>query len=57
MEKIYDGIAERVSHFLTLLISFVACIGLSLFSGWKLTLIIVGYMPIIIIVNAIVSKV
>lgn len=57
IEKIRDGIAERVSHFLCLMVGFVICVTLSFVYGWKLTLVVIGYVPIILITNMIISRV
>lgn len=57
IEKIRDGIAEQVSHFLNLVMGFFICLVMSLIFGWKLTLVMVSYIPIIVITNAIVGKV
>lgn len=57
MEKIRDGIAEKVSHFLTLMVGFVICVALSFYYGWKLTLVVIGYVPILLISNMIVARV
>lgn len=57
MEKIRTGIGERLSHFLILCIGFVFCMAISFTYGWKLSLVIVGYVPIIVATNTIISKV
>lgn len=56
-EKIRDGIAEKVSHFLCLMVGFVICVALSFYYGWKLTLVVIGYVPILLVTNMIVSRV
>lgn len=57
IEKIRNGIAERVSHFICLMVGFVVCVTLSFVYGWKLTLVVIGYVPIICITNMIISRV
>lgn len=57
MEKIRDGIAEKVSHFLFLIMGFIIYVIMSFIYGWKLSLVVVGYIPIVIITNIIVGKV
>lgn len=57
MEKIRDGIAEKVSHFLFLIMGFKIYVIMSFIYGWKLSLVVVGYIPIVIITNIVVGKV
>lgn len=57
IEKIRDGIAEKVSHFLSLIIGFVICLIMSFVYGWKLSLVIVSYVPIVMITSALIAKV
>lgn len=57
IEKIRTGIGEQASHFMTLMVGFVICVALSFSYGWKLTLVVIGYVPIIIITNMIIYKV
>lgn len=57
IEKIREGIAEKVSHFLTLIIGFVICLIMSFIYGWKLSLVIVSYVPIVIITSILIGKV
>ncbi|XP_037037810.1 multidrug resistance protein homolog 65-like isoform X2 [Bradysia coprophila] len=56
IEKIREGIAEKVSHFLCLMIGFVICVALSFSYGWKLTLVVIGYVPILLISNMIIAR-
>lgn len=57
IEKIRTGIGERVSHFLVLAFGFVLCMCISFSYGWKLSLVVVGYVPIIFVTNTVISKV
>ncbi|XP_055326893.1 multidrug resistance protein homolog 65-like [Sitodiplosis mosellana] len=57
IEKIKTGIAEQVSHFLNLISSFVICVIMSFIYGWKLTLIVISYIPILCIMNIVIVKV
>lgn len=57
VEKIREGIAEKVSHFLFLIIGFVICIVISFIYGWKLSLVVVVYLPIVVITNAVIGRV
>lgn len=51
------GIAEDVSHFLNLVFSCVICAVISFIYGWKLTLIVISYLPIVFATNIIIGKV
>lgn len=57
MEKIRDGISEKVGHFLYLIIGFVITVAISFAYGWKLTLAVSVYIPIVIVMNCFVAKV
>lgn len=57
IEKIRAGIGEQVSHFMTLMVGFVICVTMSFVYGWKLTLVVIGYVPIILVTNMIISRV
>ena len=57
MDNIKEGIAERVSHFMSLTITSIICVAMSFAYGWRLTLVIIGYVPVSIIVNTVVSRV
>lgn len=39
------------------MVGFVICVTLSFVYGWKLTLVVIGYVPIIVVTNMIISKV
>ncbi|XP_031622750.1 multidrug resistance protein homolog 65-like [Contarinia nasturtii] len=56
IEKIRDGIAEKVSHFLVLVIGFIICVVMSFIYGWKLSLVVISYVPIVILTNYIIGK-
>lgn len=57
IEKIRAGIGEQVSHFLSLMVGFVICVTLAFVYGWKLTLVVIGYVPIVLVTNMIISRV
>ncbi|KAL9907609.1 multi drug resistance 65 isoform 1-T1 [Glossina fuscipes fuscipes] len=56
IEKIRDGISEKVGHFLYLIIGFVITVALSFAYGWKLTLAVSVYIPLVILLNYFVAK-
>lgn len=57
IERIREGIAEKVGHFVVLVMSFVICVTLSFVYGWELSLVVISYVPIVIITNIIIGKV
>lgn len=57
IEKIRTGIGEQVSHFFALMVGFVVCVTISFVYGWKLSLVVIGYVPIVVITNMIISRV
>lgn len=57
IDKIREGIAEKVSHFLWLIMGFIICVSLSFYYGWELTLVVISYVPIVMVTNAIIGKV
>lgn len=57
IEKIKNGIGEKVSHFLNIVFGFIVSIIMSFFYGWKLTLIVISYLPILCAVKWFVAKV
>lgn len=57
IEKIRDGIAEKVSHFLFLIMGFLICVVMSFIYGWKLSLVVIAYVPIVVITNTVIGKV
>lgn len=57
IEKIRDGIAEKVSQFLWLIMGFIICVTLSFIYGWELSLVVISYVPIVMITNTIIGKV
>lgn len=57
IEKIRDAIAEKVIQFVYLVSGVVICGIISFSYGWKLSLVIVSYIPIVMITNAIIGKV
>lgn len=57
VEKIRDGISEKVGHFLYLVVGFIITVGISFGYGWKLTLAVSCYIPLVIVVNYYVAKI
>lgn len=57
MDKIKEGISEKLAIFAHLFASFVICVVFPLFYGWELTLLILICTPFIIITTAIAEKV
>lgn len=57
VEKIRDGIAEKVNQLLCLTVSSVLCITLSFFYGWKLALVMVSYVPVVAVASTVMGKV
>ncbi|XP_037907069.1 multidrug resistance protein homolog 65-like isoform X1 [Hermetia illucens] len=56
IEKIRDGISEKFGHFMNLILGFLVTLCVSIASGWKLTLAVSVYIPIVIIVSYYVTK-
>ncbi|XP_012236010.1 multidrug resistance protein homolog 49 isoform X2 [Linepithema humile] len=57
LDKMKEGIGEKLSIFVYLTTSFISSIIISFVYGWKLTLVVLSCAPIIIIATAIVAKV
>jgi ATP-binding cassette subfamily B (MDR/TAP) protein 1 len=57
LDKLKEGIGEKLSIFIYLLMSFIISVIFSLFYGWKLTLAVLSCAPIIIISTAVVARV
>lgn len=57
VEKIREGIAEKVPMFVYLVMSFVTAVLISFWYGWELTVVILACAPIIIATTAVVAKV
>lgn len=57
IEKIREGIAEKVCHFLYLVFLFLVCLVISFVYGWELTLLVFPYVPIILITTLIFGRV
>ncbi|XP_060651912.1 multidrug resistance protein homolog 65 [Drosophila nasuta] len=57
IEKIRDGISEKVGHFVYLIVGFIITVGISFGYGWKLTLAVSCYIPLVIVVNYYVAKI
>lgn len=57
IEKIREGIGEKVSHYIVLIFGVFTSLAISLAFGWKLSLIVIAYVPILLIKNHIVGMV
>lgn len=57
LDKLKEGIGEKLSIFIYLLMSFVISVVFSFFYGWKLTLVMMTCAPVIILCTAVVAKV
>lgn len=49
--------AEKVSHFLSVIIGFVIYMTMAFIYGWKLTLTIVLYVPFVLVASTLIGKV
>lgn len=56
LEKLKEGIADKLAIFVHLIMSFLVCVSAALIYGWKLTLVILSCAPVIIISTAFVAK-
>ncbi|XP_046391423.1 multidrug resistance protein homolog 49-like [Ischnura elegans] len=56
LNKLKDGIGEKVGMVVMLSVSFLSNIVVSFIYGWKLTLVILSLMPLLVIATAIVGK-
>ncbi|KAK2584731.1 hypothetical protein KPH14_007064 [Odynerus spinipes] len=57
LDKMKDGIGEKLGIFTYLMVSFISSIIISFIYGWKLTLVVLSCAPIIVIATAVVAKV
>lgn len=57
LDKMKNGIGEKVGIFLYLVSSFVVSVVISFIYGWKLTLVVISCAPIIILSTSVVAKV
>ncbi|KAK7871055.1 hypothetical protein R5R35_007257 [Gryllus longicercus] len=57
LDKMQDGIGEKLGMFMFLVVSFVSSVIMSLLYGWELTLVVLSCAPVIIVATALVSKV
>ncbi|XP_059619981.1 multidrug resistance protein homolog 65 [Phlebotomus argentipes] len=56
IDKIRDGVSEKLGMFLMLMLTFIICIIISLVYGWKLSLVILACLPVLIVCNFFVLK-
>ncbi|XP_068971412.1 multidrug resistance protein homolog 49 isoform X1 [Bombus flavifrons] len=57
LDKMKEGIGEKLGVFTYLMVSFISSIIISFVYGWKLTLVVLSCAPIIVIATAVVAKV
>lgn len=57
IEKIRDGISEKVHFFLHGLTTFFVSLIIAFYYGWKLSLVVISYVPIAFVANTIIEKV
>ena len=57
ISTLQSGVSENVVHFLSLVFGFVTNISIAFVYGWKLTLVVIYYIPLVFIGNVIISKV
>lgn len=57
LDKMQEGIGEKMSISLYFITTFVAAIIMSFLNGWKLTLVVLSCAPIIIVAQSIAAKV
>lgn len=57
IDRIREGIAEKVGHFIGLVMVFVISVTLSFVYGWELSLVVISYVPIVLVTNVIIGKV
>ncbi|KAG7198448.1 hypothetical protein KM043_005833 [Ampulex compressa] len=57
LDKMKDGMGEKVGIFIYLMTSFFSSIIISFIYGWKLTLVVLSCAPVIVIATAVVAKV
>lgn len=57
LDKLKEGIGEKLSIFTFLAMSFTASVLASFVYGWELTLVVLSCAPFIIIATAVVAKV
>lgn len=57
LDKMKDGIGEKLGIFTYLMVSFISSIIISFIYGWKLTLVVLSCAPVIVIATAVVAKV
>ncbi|GLH05440.1 Multidrug resistance protein homolog 65 [Gryllus bimaculatus] len=56
LDKMQDGIGEKLGMFMYLIVSFVGSVIMSFVHGWKLTLVVLTCAPVIIVATALVAK-
>ncbi|KAK7874401.1 hypothetical protein R5R35_001497 [Gryllus longicercus] len=56
LDKMQDGIGEKLGMFMYLIVSFVGSVIMSFLHGWKLTLVVLTCAPVIIVATALVAK-
>lgn len=57
MDKVREGMAEKVPMCISLFMCFVASVIIAFIYGWKLTLVCCAIVPLLIITSVLVAKV
>lgn len=57
IDKIRDGIAERLGNGASLVFGFVICVAVSISYGWKLSLVTLALVPVLVFCNHFVLRV
>ena len=57
VDKIQEGIGEKIGIFINLTTSFFSCVAMAFFYGWKLTLAMLACAPILTISQAMMCKI
>ncbi|XP_043207373.1 ATP-dependent translocase ABCB1-like isoform X2 [Amphibalanus amphitrite] len=56
LKKIEDGIGEKIGMIMVFFMTFFIGVGLAFVSGWKLTLVIACFIPVMIVTGAFMAK-
>lgn len=57
LNKLEDGLGEKVSMFITMQVAFLSCLILALVRGWELALICLTSLPVTLVAIGIVAYV
>lgn len=56
IDKIRDGISEKLGIFASLVMGFIICVAISISYGWKLSLVVLACVPVLMFCNHFVLK-